>query len=163
MHCTNSPGSLASQRHPGKFPKVPGRRRGPLTHRPAEFRAGPRGHQTRAPGTADIKTGSPRAPLLLLASLIVALALAVSSCQLMFLGVRSSLESGFGLKPPASLVLGLQGQPPLMAGLPYNAQHPKQSTFKGTRSSLHCWLKAEREEIMRCKPIGVFSISFHSV
>ena len=24
------------------------------------------------------------------------------SCQLMFLGVRSSLESGFGLKPPAS-------------------------------------------------------------
>ena len=26
----------------------------------------------------------------------------MSSCQLMFLGVRSSLESGFGLKPPAS-------------------------------------------------------------
>ena len=25
-----------------------------------------------------------------------------SSCQLMFLGVRSSLESGFGLKSPAS-------------------------------------------------------------
>ena len=25
----------------------------------------------------------------------------VSSCQLMFPGVRSSLESGFGLKPPA--------------------------------------------------------------
>ena len=26
----------------------------------------------------------------------------MSSCQLMFPGVRSSLESGFGLKPPAS-------------------------------------------------------------
>ena len=26
----------------------------------------------------------------------------MSSCQLMFLGVRSSLESGFGHKPPAS-------------------------------------------------------------
>ena len=26
----------------------------------------------------------------------------MSSCQLMFLGVRTSLESGFGLKPPAS-------------------------------------------------------------
>ena len=26
----------------------------------------------------------------------------MSSCQLMFLGVRSSLESGFGLKSPAS-------------------------------------------------------------
>ena len=26
----------------------------------------------------------------------------MSSCQLMFLGVRSSLESGFGLKPPTS-------------------------------------------------------------
>ena len=26
----------------------------------------------------------------------------MSSCQLIFLGVRSSLESGFGLKPPAS-------------------------------------------------------------
>ena len=26
----------------------------------------------------------------------------MSSCQLMFLEVRSSLESGFGLKPPAS-------------------------------------------------------------
>ena len=26
----------------------------------------------------------------------------MSSCQLMSLGVRSSLESGFGLKPPAS-------------------------------------------------------------
>ena len=26
----------------------------------------------------------------------------MSSCQLMFLGVQSSLESGFGLKPPAS-------------------------------------------------------------
>ena len=29
----------------------------------------------------------------------------ISSCQLMFLGVRSSLESGFGLKPPASSYL----------------------------------------------------------
>ena len=26
----------------------------------------------------------------------------MSSCQLMFPGVKSSLESGFGLKPPAS-------------------------------------------------------------
>ena len=26
----------------------------------------------------------------------------MSSCQLMFFGVRSSLESGFGFKPPAS-------------------------------------------------------------
>lgn len=51
----------------------------------------------------------------------------------------------------------------LMAQLPYNAQHPKQSTFEGPQSSLHCWLKAEREEIMSCKPIGVFSTSFHSV
>ena len=29
----------------------------------------------------------------------------MSSCQLMFLGVRSSLEAGFGLKPPASSYL----------------------------------------------------------
>ena len=29
----------------------------------------------------------------------------MSSCLLMFPGVRSSLESGFGLKPPASLLV----------------------------------------------------------
>ena len=31
----------------------------------------------------------------------------MSSCQLMFLGVRSSLESGFGHKPPAHLSVSL--------------------------------------------------------
>ena len=49
-----STGSLASQRHPGKFPKVPGRRRGPV-HRP-QRPAGSTHSSTRGLRPPDAKT-----------------------------------------------------------------------------------------------------------